>query len=120
MSRTAKQTKPGRSGQTREQRHIAWYVLGGTALAALYLAGHGLLPQDMRERTTSTIPAGQPVSYRAVPALLARARVHDPLLRLPHARWFIRVRHGRAQFVVVDHAPLQTGGGSPIGAGGGR
>ncbi len=95
------------------------YLGGGLALAVLALAGHGLLPLPAPDRSTPAIPAGQPVPDRQVPTLLAQARAHDPLLRLPHARWFIRVRHGRAQVIVVDHAPLRAGG-SAIGAGGGR
>src|SRR5579875_3314466 len=101
---------PRRVARTRRQRRIVPYLGGGLALAALYLAGHEFLPQHAQERPTPAIPARQPVPDRRVPVLLTQARAHDPLLRLPHARWFIRVRHGRAQLVVVDHAPLRAGG----------
>jgi len=119
MSRMAGWTTSRRAGRARRQRRIARYLGGGLALAALSMAGHGLLPQHALQRPTVAIPTGQPVPDRQVPALLARARAHDPLLRLPHARWFIRVRHDRPQVIVVDHAPLRDGG-SVTGTGGGR
>ncbi len=117
MNRTAMQTTPRRVGRARRQRRIVRYLGGGLALAALSLAGRGLLPQHAQNRPTPAIPVGQPVSDRQVPALLAQARAHDPLLRLPHARWFIRVRHDHAQLVVIDHASLRGGGGSVTGTG---
>ncbi len=120
MSRTAPWAKPRQVAPARDQRPIARYLVGAVALTALYLVGHGLLPQQTQQRTIPAMRAGQPVLYRAVPALLARARAHDPLLRLPHARWYLRVRHGHAQVIVIDHAPLRAGGDSAIDAGGGR
>lgn len=120
MSRMAGWTTPRRAGRARRQRRIARYLGGGLALAALSVAGRGFLPQHTQQRPTVAIPAGQPVLDRQVPALLARARVQDPLLRLPHARWFIRIRHGRPQVIVVEHALLQGAGGSVTGTGGGR
>jgi len=116
MSRTAGRVTPRRSGKARQHRYIAPYLMGAMALTALYLAEHGLLPRRIQDHPTPAIPV-QAVSDRQVPALLAQARAHDSLLRLPHARWFIRVRHGHDQVIVVDHAPLQDGS---TGAGIGR
>ncbi len=59
----------------------------------------------------------QPVPYRRILTLLAQARSRDPLLRLPYARWFIRVQHGHAQIVVVDHAAMHSGKTSIINTG---
>jgi len=117
MSRMAARTAPRQSGKARQHRYIAQYLMGAVALAALYLAGHGLLPPHIQERLTPAIPAGQPVPDRQVPALLAHAHAHDPLLRLPHARWFIRVRHGHDQVIVVERAPLQGSGSTAVGTG---
>lgn len=86
-------------------------LMGGATLAAFFWMGHGLTPQPTQGHATPAGTAGQSIPYRRVPALLAVARAHDPLLRLPHARWFVRVRHGQAQVIVVDHAPPQRGGG---------
>lgn len=120
MSRMAGRTTPRRVGRARRKRRIARYLGGGLALAALVLTGRGLLPQHTQDRPAPTISVGQPVPDRQVPALLTQARAHDPLLRLPHARWFIRVHHGHTQFVVVDHVPPGGAGGSVTGTGGGR
>lgn len=117
MSRTAGWTTSRRGSRARQQRYIACSLLGAVVLAALSLMGYGLLPPRIQDRPTPVIPVGQPVSNRQVAALLAQAQAHDPLLRLPHARWFIRVRHGHDQVIVVDHAPLQDGS---TGAGIGR
>lgn len=119
MSRTATRVRLRRSASAREQRLLARYVLNAMALAVLYLMGHGLLSHHAAERIPSLRSAGQPVPYRTVPALLAQVRAHDPLLRLPHARWYLRVRHGHVQIIVVDRASL-SGGGSATGARGGQ
>lgn len=117
MSRMAARTVPRRSSKARQHRYIAPYLMGAVALAALYLAGHGLLPPHIQDRLTPAIPAGQPVPDRQVPALLAHAHAHDPLLQLPHARWFIRVRRGHDQVIVVEHTPLQDSGGTAVSTG---
>lgn len=120
MRRTTTRTKLHRpGGRDRRYRRIARFLMGGVALAALYFVGHGLLPPRAAERTTATISTGQPVPYRAIPALLTQARSHDPLLHLPHARWYLRIRHGHARLIVFDRAPFRAGG-SAIGASGGR
>ncbi len=119
MSWTATRSRPRRLGIARRRRHIARYLLGGVALTALYLVGHGLLPQHTQDRPAPAIPAGQPVPDRQMPALLAQARARDPLLRLPHAHWFIRAHQGHVQIVVDDHAPRRDGG-SVTGTEGGR
>src|SRR5579875_442577 len=111
MSRTATQSARRRVDRARRQRRIARCLLAAMGLAALYLLGQGLLPAHPQERLSPAWPATSTMPYRRVPALLAQARAHDPLLRLPHARWFIRVHHGHAQLIVVDHAPLQDGSG---------
>ena len=120
MNGTTERATPRRVGRARRQRRIVCYLGGGLALAALSLAGRGLLTQNARERQTPAIPVAQPMPDRQISTLLAQARAHDPQLRLPHARWFIRIRHGHAQLVVVDHASLQGSGGSVIGTGGER
>lgn len=120
MNGTTERATPRRVGRARRQRRIVCYLGGGLTLAALSLAGRGLLTQHAQDRPTPAIPAAQSVSDRQAPALLAQARAHDPQLRLPHARWFIRIRHGHAQLVVVDHASLRGSGGSVTGTGGGR
>jgi len=120
MSRTTGRATLRGAARARRQRRIVRYLGGSLALAAFFLAGRGLLPQHAQDRPTPATPVGQPVTDRQVPALLMQARAHDPLLQLPHARWFIRVRHGRTQFVVVDHMPLGGAGGSVTGTGGGR
>jgi len=122
MSRAIPRTAKRRPGQARGQRRIAVCLTGGALLAALSVAGHGLAQRHTQRRTAPPAPAAQPVPYpyHGVLALLARSQAHDPLLRLPHARWFIRVSHGHAQVVVVDHAPLQRDGGTVGGTGRGR
>lgn len=95
-------------------------LMGGATLAAFFWMGHGLTPQPTQGHATPAGTAGQPIPSRHVPALLAVARAHDPLLRLPHARWFVRVRHGHAQVIVVDHALPQRDGGTVVGTGRGR
>lgn len=119
MSRYAGQTISSRSRMNRKHRPIGWYPLGGTAFAGLYLVAYGLWPQTVPGRATSATRAGQSVPDREVPVLLAQARNHNPLLRLPHAHWFIRIRHGHAQIVAVDHAPLRSKA-SATGARGGH
>lgn len=84
-------------------RLVSWYVIGGSVLATLMLVGCGVLWPALSKRHLHTIGHHQMLSYQRVPALFAQARAHDPLLRLPHARWFIRVQHGHTQLIVVDH-----------------
>lgn len=121
MSRAIPRTAQRRPGQARGQRRIVVCLAGGALLAALSFAGHGLA-QRHAQTPTPAARMGQPAAYpyHRVPALLAQARTHDPVLRLPHARWFIRVRHGHAQVVVVDHMLPQHGGGTIVGRGSGQ
>ncbi len=121
MSGAIAQTTQRWPGQARRRR-IAVCLTGGALLAALSVAGHGLAQRPAQGHTAPAVRVDQPATYpyRRVPALLARSQAHDPLLRLPHARWFIRVRHGHAQVVVVDHAPPQTSGATVVGTGRGQ
>lgn len=87
-------------------RLIPRFVICGAVLAALVLVGRGVMWSNPSQHHSQSLPRQHilPLPYRSVPALLAQARAHDPLLRLPHARWFIRVQHGQARLIVVDHA----------------
>lgn len=110
MSRRAKGFGQCWSRLYRARRRLRRYLFGGVAFAALYLVGYGLLSHHTEQRTIAPGPTGFPVSYRLIPALLEQARSHDPLLRLPHARWFIRLRHGHVKVIVIDRAPLHASG----------
>jgi len=107
-----------RTNQRRQP--IALCLIGGATLAALFWLGNGTARQPARRHVTPAVPPGQPVPYHRVPALLAGARPHDPLLRLPHARWFIRVRRSHVQVVVVDRVAGQGDGGTLTDVGRGR
>lgn len=117
MSGIASRTRLRRSSTARRQRSITPYLVGGLVLVALYVAGNGVVWLPVQNRQPSSAPMGQTNPYRQIPTLLAHARAHYPALNLPHARWFIRVRHGHVQIVVVDHAALQREGGALIGTG---
>jgi hypothetical protein len=117
MNCTTARMRPRRPGVARWKGHVIHYVVGGVILAALSLAGYGLAHPRAQGNMRRIVGTEQPVPYRRIPTLLARAQATDPLLRLPHARWFIRVRHGREQIVVVDHAAMQSGKTSIINTG---
>jgi len=117
VSCTTARTLPRRRGAGRWKGRVIHYVAGGAILAALSLAGYGLAHPRAQGNVRRIVGTEQPVPYRRIPTLLARAQATDPLLRLPHARWFIRVRHGREQIVVVDHAAMQSGKTSIINTG---
>lgn len=70
--------------------------------AVIVVVGSSLIVHGVNQPGASMTP--QPhgvVAYSDVPRLLAQARTRDPRLRLPHARWFIRVVHGQARIVVL-------------------
>lgn len=117
MSHAAR-TRSRQADTPRRWQRSVWYIVGALALVALYLVGHGLLPQRAQDHVTPAMPSGQPVAYHRVPTLLRRARTHDPLLRLPHARWFIRIRHGHERVIVVDSASLHGRDSTVVGTGG--
>jgi len=92
--------------------------MGGVLLSILSLAGHELA-QHATGHMQPAVPVRSLVPYGQIPALLAQARIHNPTLNLPHAHWFIRVRHGH-EWVVVDDRTLPHGGSSNVGTGRGQ
>jgi len=120
VNRAASHTRPHQSDLVGRTGRIAQYLAGGAVLTVLYLAGHGLLSHHAKGGTAPAGLTGQLTPYSRVSTLLAHARAHDPALGLPHAHWFIRVRHGHAQVVVVDHSRSQEAGTTRAGHGSGR
>jgi len=118
VSRVAPQTRLRRPDLARRMGRIAQYLAGGAALAALCLAGHDLLPRHTQGGARPAVLTGQFIPTSQVSALLTHARAHDPALRLPHAHWFIRIRHGHPQVVVIEHATGQGAGGTRTAQGG--
>jgi hypothetical protein len=83
---------------TQRENHTAIMLL------ALALAGGTtlLLWPPLAPHPTQSPTHLQP--YSQIPALLTQARTQAAPLALPHAHWFVRVRHGRAKVVVQDGA----------------
>jgi hypothetical protein len=83
---------------TQRENHTAIMLL------ALALAGGTTLLLWPLSAPTPTQSPTHLQPYSQIPALLTQARTRAAPLALPHAHWFVRVRHGHAKVVVQDGA----------------